>query len=129
MYTLGAAWQISPLASLNFEAVGGQDSETESGSPYGNSKLGGRVSLRAPLGRAHLFASIGSLESDFDGLFFGAPRKDTQQTSILQIEFRDLFTEGLSLIPRVRFVDNDSDVDLYKYDRTEYGLTLRWMPR
>ena len=129
MVTLGAAWQFAPLASMSFEALGGQDSETESGSPYGNSRIGGRLSLRAPLGRAQLFASIGSLESDFDGLFFGVPRKDTQQTSILQIEFRDLFTAGLSLIPRVRYVDNDSDIALYKYDRTEFGLTLRWIPQ
>ncbi len=129
LYTLGASLRFSSLSVLSIEAVGGQDSEKQAGSPYGNSKAGGRLSLTAPLGNSYLFASIGSLTSDYDGLFFGAPREDTQLTSILQLEFRDLFTEGLSLIPRVRYVDNDSDVALYKYDRTEFGLMIRWVPR
>ena len=129
LYALGASFRISSLSALSIEAVGGQDSEKQVGSPYGNSKTGGRLSLTVPLGRSYLFASVGSLTSDYDGLFFGLPREDTQVTSILQIEFRDFLTEGLSLIPRVRFVDNDSDVSLYKYDRTEYGLMIRWMPR
>ena len=129
MYTLGASYRFSSLAKLSFEAVGGQDSEKQPGSPYGNSKAGGRIVLSAPLGNNYLFMSIGSLTSDYDGLFFGVPREDKQLSSILQVEFRDVFTEGLSLIPRVRYVDNDSDVALYKYDRTEFGLMIRWMPQ
>lgn len=129
LYTLGASFRFSGLANLKIEAIGGQDSETEAGSPYGNSKAGARLSLAAPLGNSYLSAAIGSLESDYDGLFFGGNRKDTQLTSVVQLEFRDLFTEGLSLVPRVRYVDNDSDIALYKYDRTEIGLTLRWMPQ
>ena len=93
-------------------------------------KSGARISLNAPLGRsAYLFASIGSLESDYDGLFFGSSREDTQQTSILQIEFRDVFTDGLTLAPRLRYVDNDSDIGLYKYDRLEGGLLIRWVAK
>lgn len=129
MVTLGASYRFSSLATLSIEAAGGQDNEKQSGSPYGNSKSGARLSLTAPFGNSYLFASIGNLTSDYDGLFFGVPRKDTQLTSILQLEFRDLFTEGLSLIPRIRYVDNDSDIALYKYDRTEVGLMIRWMPR
>ena len=129
MYTLGAAYGFSSLGKFSIEAIGGQDSEKQAGSPYGNSKVGGRLSLTAPLGKNNLFLSVGSLTSDYDGLFFGVPREDTQLSSILQIEFRDLFTEGLSLIPRLRYVDNDSDVALYKYDRTEFGLMIRWMPQ
>ena len=129
MYTLGASYRFSSLSSLSIEAVGGQDSEKQAGSPYGNSKTGGRLSLTAPLGQLYLFASIGSLTSDFDGLFFGTPREDTQLTGVLQLEFRDIFTAGLSLVPRVRYVDNDSDIALYKYNRTEFGLMIRWAPR
>ena len=129
MYTLGASYRFSSLSSLSIEAVGGQDNEKQTGSPYGNSKTGGRLSLTAPIGNSYLFASIGSLTSDYDGLFFGATREDTQLTSILQLEFRDVFTDGLSLVPRVRYVDNDSDIALYKYDRTEFGLMIRWVPR
>ena len=129
LYTLGASYRLADVGSVHIEAIGGQDSEKQSGSSYGNSKAGGRISLLAPVGDAYLYASVGSLRSDYDGLFFGAAREDTQLTSILQIEFRDVWTEGLSLIPRLRYVDNDSDIDLYKYDRSEIGLVIRWIPR
>lgn len=129
LYTLGAAWRYAPLGSLKLELIGGEDDEREAGSPYGNSKLGGRLSLSAPLGEHFLFASVGSLTSDYDGLFFGGPREDTQRSTLLQLEFRDVFTDGLSISPRIRYVDNESDVSLYEYDRTEVGLTIRWMPR
>jgi hypothetical protein len=59
-------------------------------------------------------------------LFFGSPREDTQLSSIVQLEFRDFLTDGLSIAPQIRYVDNESDVDLYEYDRTEYGIMIRW---
>lgn len=128
LYTLGAAFRISSLARLNVEAVGGNDSAKKNGSPYGNSKAGGRISISTPLaGSSQLFVSLGSLTSDYDELFFGEPRKDRQLTSILQIEFSDVFTPGLSLIPRLRYVDTNSDISLYEYNRTEIGLMIRWM--
>ena len=126
----GVTYRFSPLGSFALEALGGSDEEQQAGSPYGNTKTGGRVTLTLPVGRSNmLFASLGSLTSDYDGLFFGAMREDTQLTSILQIEFRDVFTTGLSLIPRIRYVDNDSDVSLYDYERTEVGLLMRWAPQ
>ena len=129
LYTLGVNYRPSPLTILTFEAIGGQDSERDPTSPYGNSKLGARLALTAPLGDNTLYASLGSLKSDYDGLFFGAAREDTQLSGLLQVEFRDVLVDGLSLIPRVRYVDNDSDLELYAYKRTEIGLLLRWMPQ
>ncbi len=130
LYVAGATYRFSPLGSLAVEFIGGNDSEQQSGSPYGNAKIGGRLTFTAPVGQSSLlFASLGSLTSDYDGLFFGATREDTQLTSMLQIEFRDVFTTGLSLIPRLRYVDNDSDVSLYDYDRTEISLLMRWTPQ
>lgn len=129
LYTLAGTYRISALSSITFEAVGGDDDAKQAGSPYGNTKAGGRISLNAPLGNAYLFASIGSLTSDYDGLFFGQPREDDQLSSLLQIDFRDVFTDGLSIIPRLRYIDNESDVALYTYDRTEFGLLIRWVPQ
>ena len=129
MYTLGASFRFSGLSSLTLEAIAGNDEEREDGSPYGKSMSGGRISLRAPVGGAHLYAAVGSLTSDYDGLFFGAPREDEQLTSTVQLEFRDVFTDGFSIVPRVRYTDNDSDVTLYQYDRTEVGLMFRWVPQ
>ena len=129
LYTLGVSYRISSLASITIEGIGGDDDEARSGSPYGNSKAGARLGFTAPFADNQFRFSLGSLVSDYDGMFFGGAREDTQVTVLAELEFRDVFTEGLSLIPRVRHIDNDSDVPLYDYDRTEFGLTLRWMPR
>ncbi|MDH5500814.1 MAG: hypothetical protein OEY72_06905, partial [Gammaproteobacteria bacterium] len=129
LYSLGITHRFASRAQFSAQLTGGIDDETNDGSPYGNSKIGGRLSLTAPVGEsAWLFASLGSLRSDYDGLFFGTSREDTQLMSVLQIEFRDVLTRGLTVIPRVRYVDNDSDVDLYSYDRTEMGVVIRWTP-
>jgi hypothetical protein len=82
-----------------------------------------------PLGtRSYLHLSAGYLTTDYDGLFFGAPREDDQFTTMLRLEFRDVLTDGLSFMPMLRYVDNASDVPLYEYDRTEIGLIVRWTP-
>lgn len=129
LYTLGAGYRFGSRGRFSIEAIGGSDSERQSGSPYGNSKFGGRLGVSAPIGdTSFVFVSIGSLTSDYDGLFFGVPREDTQLTSVLQLEFRDILTDGLTIAPRVRYIDNDSDVALYDYDRTEAGILIRWVP-
>lgn len=130
LYTLGFAYRFRSQGRLTLEAIGGSDSERQSGSPYGNSKSGARLSISTAIGdTTYLFASLGRLSSDYDGLFFGMRRKDTQLTSLLQFEFRDVMTNGLTIAPRVRYIDNDSDVALYDWDRTEIGLMIRWEPR
>ncbi|MFQ6004998.1 MAG: tetratricopeptide repeat protein [Woeseia sp.] len=130
LYTLGITRRFETGGRLTLQAIGGDDSEKQFGSPYGNSKNGGRLSLSAPISNsAYFYGSVGSLTSDYDGLFFGALREDEQLTSILQLEFRDAFADGLSVIPRLRYVDNQSDVPLYEYDRTEIGVFFRWAPR
>ena len=130
LYTFGASYRFASSGRFSIEAIGGNDEEQQSGSPYGNSKSGARLGLSAPVGdSSFLIASVGSLTSDYDGLFFGLPREDTQWTSLLQFEFRDVFTDGLTIAPRVRYVDNDSDFGLYDYQRFEGGVLIRWVSR
>ena len=130
LYSGGLTYHFDSPGSIGIELIGGEDSERETGSPYGNSKLGGRLTLRVPVAEnGQLFASAGSLSSDYDGVFFGTTREDTQVSALLQITFRDVWSDGLSITPRIRYIDNDSDVALYDYDRTEVGLQLRWMPQ
>jgi len=130
LYTVGVAYRFASLGRLSLEAIGGNDNERQSGSPYGNSKAGARLSLSAPIGNsAFLHGSLGTLTSDYDGMFFGASREDDQTTASLQIEFRDVLTDGLTIAPRFRYIDNESDVPLYEYDRTEIGLLIRWASR
>lgn len=130
LYSLGVTRRFDSRAQLSLQLLGGSDSEQTNGSPYGNSKFGGRAGLSMPVGAsAWLLASLGSLKSDYDGLFFGTPREDTQSFAMLQVEFRDVLTRGLAIIPRVRYIDNDSDVGLYTYDRMETGIAFRWTPQ
>lgn len=130
LYTLDVSQRFATSGRLSLQLIGGSDSEQQTGSPYGNSKTGGRISLSTPLGNtSFLHTALGSLTSDYDGLFFGVPREDKQLFFLVQLEFRDVLTDGLSFIPLVRYVDNDSDVSLYDYDRTEIGLLLRWVPK
>ena len=130
LYTLAASYRLATRGKLSVEAIGGNDDARENGSPYGNSKTGGRIAITTGLGeKTYLTATIGSLTSDFDGLFFGAAREDRQTTSLLQFEFHDVWTKGLTLAPRLRYIDNESDIDLYTYNRTEFGLMIRWAPK
>ncbi len=130
LYTLDVGRRFSPTTRLSVQAIGGQDSEVQSGSPYGNSKAGARLAVSTGFDAdTFLHASIGSLRSDYDGLFFGLPREDTQTTAMLRFEIRDVWTEGLSMTPMLRYIDNESDVSLYEYDRLEIGLLIRWTPR
>jgi tetratricopeptide (TPR) repeat protein len=130
LYILGLTRRFTSGGWVSLQAIGGDDSEKQAGSPYGNSKTGGRINVSAPLSSSTwLYASVGSLTSDYDGLFFGTPREDEQLSSIVQVEFRDVLTDGLSIMPRIRYIDNESDVALYDYDRTELGIFFRWAPK
>ena len=130
LYTLAASYRFESRGRFSIEAIGGSDDAQQTGSPYGNSKSGARLSLSVPTGQAsYLFASLGALQSDYDGLFFGMTRLDTQVNALLQFEFRDVWTNGLTLAPRLRFIGNKSDVSLYEYDRAEVGLLIRWAPK
>jgi hypothetical protein len=130
LYTVGITRRFSATSRLSVQGIGGSDSEKQSASPYGNSKLGARVAYSSEFGNgAFLHASLGSLRSDYDGLFFGVPREDTQMTAALSLEFRNVLSGGISVIPTIRYIDNSSDVALYEYDRTEIGVRFRWMPR
>jgi hypothetical protein len=71
---------------------------------------------------------MGSLSTEYDGLFFGLSREDSQFTTAVRLEFRNVFTDGLTLMPGLTYVENDSDVALYEYDRMEIGLLIRWTP-
>lgn len=130
MFSLATSYRFTPRGRVSLQAIGGSDEEQRNGSPYGNSKIGARMDLTAPLSdSAYMIISFGGIESDYDGMFFGEPREDKQYTSLLQFEFRDVFTDGLTLAPRLRHVSNESDIDLYTYNRTEVGLMIQWAPR
>jgi len=126
---VGLVRRLGSGGSLRLQLIGGSDSERQSNSPYGNSKLGGRIALALPVNsRVSVNAFLGSLETEYDRPFFGVEREDTQLTAALEIVWQNI-TPGLSLVPAIRWIDNDSSLSLYTYDRTEISLNLRWIPR
>ncbi len=130
LYSVGLRRRVMDRGSVKVDLIGGDDSERQGGSPYGNSKSGGRLSFMAPLSEnVRVSGSLGTLETEYDGLFFGVPREDEQMQATLQMEIRDVFSAGLTIVPRILYVDNESDVGLYQYDRTEVGVLIRWSPK
>lgn len=113
-------------SSISLQALDGKDSEREFQSPFGNSKSGTRIAVNARInGSVNLLASVGSLDSQFDRTFFGTMRKDDQTS--LNLELQLSRGGSLSLSPRIRWIDNDSTVALYDYDRTEIGFGARYI--
>lgn len=106
--------------------IGGEDFERENSSPYGNTKWGARVGgAWSPTGRSRISIDVGALTSDYNGDFFGMPREDTQISAVLGLSWQSQPGRGWILNPFIRYVQNDSDIDLYEYDRYEIALGVR----
>lgn len=100
---------------------------------YGRSQTGVRISgswLLESAARAYVFVT--SLNSDYDTQFIDRDftlrdREDDQRVLGGYIVWRAFDNPRWALVPRLVYVDNDSDVSLYEYDRTEIGLAIRWL--
>lgn len=130
LYVLGADYLLpgAPQARFGVQLIGGNEDARLSGSPYGRDQIGGRLTssvLLLPRARGYLHA--GALRSDYDGPFFGERRRDTQYTAGAYLVWRIFPSPNGALIPRLTYVDNQSRVELFDYDRTEFGLSLRWV--
>jgi tetratricopeptide (TPR) repeat protein len=116
--------------ALRLGALGllGTDDERNAGSPYGNDRWGGRGFASMRLGtRSSLLAEAGYVRTNFDDEpgFFGEDREDGQWTASLGTEYRDWPARGYSVSPSLRYVETDSSVDLYSYDRWEFSVFMR----
>jgi tetratricopeptide (TPR) repeat protein len=115
---------------LAVSVIGGADVAQGSESPYGNHKLGGRVTLDLPVARSvGLYAEAGVLRSDYENeptFLLWQDRCDTQYGAWVGLQFDNWPAAGWTVAPHVRYVRNVSNVSLYDYDRWEAGATLRW---
>lgn len=124
-YGIGAGGRVA------LSVLGGWDDATRTGSPYGNDRVGARVATSWPVGRASgLYVEAGWLQSEYDqspGFFGGSfgRREDDQLTALAGFELGDWPARDWVLSPRLRYVDNDSTIPLYEYDRWEAAVTLR----
>jgi hypothetical protein len=106
----------------------GTDDPRESGSAYGNDRLGLQLQAGTTNSLGHgAQVQFGYQEIDYDDTpgFFGRDRSDDTWFAVIAGEIRNWPAPGTSLLPRVGWYNNDSNVPLYQYDRIEFGLTLR----
>lgn len=106
----------------------GTDDPRESGSAYGNDRLGIRLQAGSQLASGHgLGVQFGYQEVDYDDTpgFFGTDRSDDNWFAAITGEIRDWPVAGMALVPRLTWYNNDSNIPLYQYNRIEFGLTLR----
>ncbi len=103
----------------------GRDFRTDLVSRYEKTFSGIRLFSQLPLtSTLMLGTALGYADSDYQGLFFGLPRADRQQDAVL--ELRWLVARGWSVKLLVLYTKNNSDINIYEYDKTDVGLGLRW---
>ena len=113
---------------LGMALIAGQDDARLAASPYGNDRYGARlfggVLLRP---QSTLYAEISYQRSDFKGGngFFGADRRDNQAVAVIGLDIQNWPAVGWSLSPQLRHTQNDSNVSLYEFSRTEAAVFLR----
>jgi hypothetical protein len=113
---------------LGVALIAGQDDARLAGSPYGNDRYGARLfggMLLRP--QSTLYAEISYQRADFKGGlgFFGVDRSDNQTVAVIGLDFQNWPAVGWSLSPQLRHTQNDSNVSLYEFSRTEAAVFLR----
>jgi tetratricopeptide (TPR) repeat protein len=106
----------------------GSDDEQESGSPFGNDRLGLQFygGIQGAGGR-DVGIQVSWQDVDYDstpGFFGGADRSDNSWSAAFTIGIPDWPVAGMQLTPRIGWSGNESNIPLYDYDRFEAGLTL-----
>ena len=71
----------------------------------------------------------GYLRSEFDGPFFGEDRSDNQFLAGISAQIANFISPRWSWNPYLLYVSNDSDIELFEYDRFEAGVLFRWASR
>ena len=114
---------------IDVSLFAGNDDMNLARSAHGNDRLGGRLSTRWPFGQGHALrieASYTDIDYDDRPGFFTIDRQDDQTTARIGVEFADWPAAGWQFTPHLRWVDNNSNVALYDYDRWEAGVNLGW---
>lgn len=108
-------------------AIFGSDEARKNSSPYGRDRLGVRVfGSRKMASRLWFMAEGGFVSSGYDGKFFTEERDDDLFRVATALDWRPFADPRLSLQPHISYLKNRSSIELFEYDRTELGVTLRW---
>lgn len=120
------SWSGLPRLQLGATLTAGQDDPQDLASQFGRDMIGMRLSGNLDFNRGRvLFLSLANLDSNYDGVFFGMPRKDQQFSATLGLDWGVYRASGWLLRGQMSYVDNSSDVSLYDYNRVDAGLSLR----
>jgi hypothetical protein len=126
-----AAWSLQRAGETGHFGItvhAGVEDEQETGVPFGNDRMGAQLYGGWRVAGGHgVGLQLGWQDIDYDEppLFFGVfDRSDNAWTFAVTGEIRDWPARGYTLLPRVGWNRNDSNIALYEYDRLEAGLTL-----
>lgn len=114
---------------FGFTVFAGHDDADQAGSPFGNERLGLQFQAGSQTaGGTGLRVQLGYQDINYDdspGFFGSIDRSDSAWSAALSAEIHDWPMAGMSLLPRIGWSSNDSNIPLYEYQRFEIGLTLR----
>jgi hypothetical protein len=114
--------------SFGFALFTGEAQAKQSGSPYGRDLYGTSFTGSWSVGGPHrMYTYVAVTKSDYEGSFFGEQRDDMQYSTGLSAVLPVFSSRNWNLIPHLAFIRNQSDVDLFDYNRTEIGLAFRWI--
>lgn len=122
-----ARLSVGPMAGrIGGALLIGKDDARRADSPYGNERYGARLFASWPIqSRSSVYFEVSQMVSDYDGPFFGGPRKDQLFGATLAFDLQNFPTANWSIAPRLRYTRSDSDVLLYEYDRFEAVVFVR----
>ena len=104
----------------------GADDAKQAGSPYGNDRYGVRLfGSMAVRPDATVFAELSGISTHYDGSFFGGARDDDQLGVTVAFDLQNFPARNWSVTPRLRYLNNDSNVALYRYNRFEAVVFVR----
>ena len=128
---IGASW-LHALAGSDGRTVlfanlyGGRENETDGRADGDKDMVGGRVGVQhAYRDDLSLFGSLGLQGGDYDrrNLIFLTTREDEMADLRLGLSWG--FAPSWSLRGQIAHIQNDSNIQIYEYDRTELSLTVR----
>ena len=113
---------------LGLDLIGGHDEAVEKSSPYSRDVLGAGLFATTQLSpRWRFHANTNLLQGRYDGTFFGIERNDVQWFTVAGLRFTDNRLKDWAFGLELSYVDNQSDVELYEYDRFDLALSVSWM--
>ena len=131
--TLGMAASLIYKFDNNFDQIAlnlgaYQDDAQLSNSPYSNDQIHVQLFVRKALSNLSFWQlQLSAMRFDYDNknLFFGTKRQDDKYVASASFHWLDIFAPHWQLTTQLDVIDNQSNVELFQYDRVQIALTLR----